>query len=85
MLFVDDTVSVPVRYRVKGYKDGQVEVTLRLNGQEVAKKVVDVKEGDDLREVLSFGDIVLSVGVADVLFHLLRRPPQHRELDDPDR
>jgi hypothetical protein len=27
-----------------------------------------------LREVVSFGDVVLAVGVADVLAHLLRRP-----------
>jgi uncharacterized membrane protein len=53
-LFVDDTVSVPVRYRLKGYKDGKVDLSLKLNGQEVARKTVDVKEGDDLKEVLSF-------------------------------
>src|SRR4029450_464383 len=52
--FVDDTVSVPLRYRIRGYTDGKVELTLKLNGQEVARKVVDVKEGDDLRDVLSF-------------------------------
>ena len=53
-LFVEDTVSVPLRYRIRGFKDGQVELILKLNGQEVARKVVDVKEGDDLRDVLSF-------------------------------
>ena len=53
-LFVDDTVSVPVRYRVKGFKEGKVEILVRLNGNEVARKIVDVKEGDDLRELLSF-------------------------------
>lgn len=53
-LFVDDTVSVPMRYRIRGYTDGKVELTLKLNGQEVARKVVDVKEGDDIRDVLSF-------------------------------
>ncbi len=53
-LFVDDTVSVPVRYRVRGYKDGKVEVVLKLNGNEVARKLVDLAEGDDLKEVLSF-------------------------------
>jgi hypothetical protein len=53
-LFVDDTVSVPVRYRVHGYKEGRVEITVKLNDREVAQKVVDLQEGDDLREVLSF-------------------------------
>jgi uncharacterized membrane protein len=53
-LFVDDTVSVPVRYRVRGYKDGKAEIVVKLNGQEVARKEVSVKDGDDLREVLSF-------------------------------
>jgi hypothetical protein len=53
-LFVDDTVSVPVRYRMKGFKDGVVEMVLKLNGQEVARKTVEAKEGEDLREVLSF-------------------------------
>jgi uncharacterized membrane protein len=53
-LFVEDTVSVGVRYRVKGFKDAKVEIITKLNGQEVARKVVDAKEGDDLREVLSF-------------------------------
>lgn len=53
-LFVDDTVSVPVRYRMKGFKDGTIEMILKLNGQEVARKTVDAREGEDLREVLSF-------------------------------
>lgn len=53
-LFVDDTVSVPVRFRLRGFKDGRAEVVLRLNGREVARKVSDVKEGEALREVLSF-------------------------------
>ena len=53
-LFVDDTVSIPVRYRSKGFKEGKVEILVKLNGTEVARKIVDAKEGDDLREVLSF-------------------------------
>jgi uncharacterized membrane protein len=53
-LFVDDTVSVPIRYRVRGYKDGKVALSLKLNGQEVARKTVDLKEGEDLRDSLSF-------------------------------
>ena len=53
-LFVDDTVSVPVRYRVQGFKNGKVELVLKLNDNEVARKVVDLAEGNDLKEVLSF-------------------------------
>jgi uncharacterized membrane protein len=53
-LFVDDTVAVPVRYRVRGYKEGVVEITLKLNGNDVARKTVPLAEGEDLREVLSF-------------------------------
>lgn len=53
-LFVDDTVAVPVRYRVRGYKEGSVEITIKLNGSEVARKTVPLTEGEDLRELLSF-------------------------------
>lgn len=53
-LFVDDTVSVPVRYRVQGAAGGRVVITVTLNGAEVAKKTVDAKDGDDQREVLQF-------------------------------
>src|SRR5205085_43127 len=34
--------------------DGKVDLALKLNGEEVARKTVDLKEGEDLREVLSF-------------------------------
>ncbi|MDB5309636.1 MAG: hypothetical protein JWO38_3838 [Gemmataceae bacterium] len=55
VLFVDDLVSVPVRYRVKGVTDGRAEIVLKYGDREVARKVIDpVREGDDLREVLSF-------------------------------
>ncbi|HEY2784875.1 MAG TPA: hypothetical protein VGJ05_07865 [Fimbriiglobus sp.] len=53
-LFVDDTVAVPVRFRVRGYKEGVVEIILKLNGVEVARKTTALTEGEDLREVLSF-------------------------------
>lgn len=55
VLFVDDTVSVPVRYRVVGVPNGRAEIVLKLGDREVARKAVDpVKDGDDLREVLRF-------------------------------
>ncbi len=53
-LFVDDTIPVPVRYRAKGFPDGQAEIVVTLGGKEVAKKTVDLKDGDDLKEMLTF-------------------------------
>lgn len=54
-LFVDDMAAVPVRYRVKGITDGRAEVVLKYGEREVARKTIDpVREGDDLREVLTF-------------------------------
>lgn len=53
-LFVEDTAAVPVRYRVRGFTDGQAIITAKLNGVEVARKKVTVHEGEDLRETLSF-------------------------------
>ncbi|HEX4614003.1 MAG TPA: hypothetical protein VH092_37825, partial [Urbifossiella sp.] len=54
-VFVDDAVSVPVRYRVKGVTDGRAEIVVTYGGREVAKKTIDpVQTGDDLREVLHF-------------------------------
>jgi len=61
-LFVDDTVGVPVRYRVRGIKEGKAVVTLKLRtgrdektDQEVASSPPrTVQEGDDLREVVGF-------------------------------
>jgi hypothetical protein len=53
-LFADDTVAVPLRYRVKGFAGGQAEVTVKLNGRVVAEKRLTVREGDDLRELLAF-------------------------------
>ena len=53
-LFVEDTVSVPVRYRVQAASGGKVVISVTLNGREVATKTIEAKDGDDLREVLSF-------------------------------
>ena len=54
-LFVDDAVTVPVRYRVAGVTNGRVEIVVRYGGREVARKMREpVGEGDDLRETLSF-------------------------------
>ncbi len=53
-VFVDDLVTVPIRYSVKGVKDGKAEIVLLHGGQEVKRKEVLVREGEDLRETLSF-------------------------------
>jgi hypothetical protein len=53
-LFVDDTVSVPVRWRCRGFTTGTVEVSVLLNGRVVAQRTVPVREGEDLSEVLAF-------------------------------
>ena len=56
-VFVDDTAVIPVRFRGRGFKDAQVELTARLGGREVARKVVPLVSlagSDDQRESLSF-------------------------------
>ena len=63
-LFYEDTVSVPVRWRSHGLKAGTVAISLTMNGQAVplvdAKgreqpaREVAVREGEDLRTVLTF-------------------------------
>ena len=53
-LFVDDTAAIPVRYRVTGFPAGRAVITARLNDTEIARKVVDVTAGEDLREMLTF-------------------------------
>jgi hypothetical protein len=55
VLFVDDLVAVPVRYRVKGVTDGQAELVLKYGDRVVTRKVINpVQDGDDLRETLTF-------------------------------
>lgn len=53
-LFVDDTVTVPFRWRSQGIKDGDVELTLKLGDRIVASKRVPVKDGEDVTETLTF-------------------------------
>jgi hypothetical protein len=54
IMFVDDLVTVPVRYSVRGIKEGRATITLSHGGKEVARKEVPIKEGEDLRETLTF-------------------------------
>lgn len=44
--------------------------------------ISDIIPVPPIREVLSFGDLILSVGVADTVIHLLR-PPKSRRLARP--
>lgn len=54
-VFLDDTVAIPVRYAVQGVPDGKVDIVARLGNREIAaKRNIPVKEGDDLREILTF-------------------------------
>jgi hypothetical protein len=54
-MFVDDFVSVTVRYGVRGITEGRVDIVLTYDGREVAaKRDIPVRQGDDLKEVLTF-------------------------------
>src|SRR5262249_27887978 len=53
-LFPEDTAAVPVRWRCQGLKQGTVQLILTLNGKEVSRKEVPVREGMNLEETLTF-------------------------------
>jgi hypothetical protein len=53
-LFFEDTVSVPIRWRSQGLKEGQVELTLSLGGKVVAQREVPLREEEEVREILTF-------------------------------
>ncbi|MCI0639646.1 MAG: VWA domain-containing protein [Gemmataceae bacterium] len=53
-IFVDDTLTVPLRWRAQGFKKGTLEITLTLGGKVVAKRDVAVETGEDLRESITF-------------------------------
>lgn len=53
-LFPDDTAAIPVRFRSQGLKQGTVEIVLKLNGKEVARKEAPAGEGGDRVEMLTF-------------------------------
>jgi uncharacterized membrane protein len=50
----DDSVSVPVRWRCHGFKQGQAEIVLKAGDRVVARRDVPLREGEDQREVLTF-------------------------------
>jgi hypothetical protein len=49
----DDPVEVPIRWRCRGFKQGTAVVTLTL-GSQVIQREFPVREGEDLREVITF-------------------------------
>ena len=56
-VFLEDAVSIPVRYAVRGVAEGKVDITLKFGDREVpeaAKLNIPVREGDNLRETLTF-------------------------------
>lgn len=53
-VFVEDTIAIPVRWRAQGFKKGKIELTLTLGGKLMAKKELEVRTGEDLRDVLGF-------------------------------
>ena len=53
-LFADDMITVPVRWRAQGFKQGTVVITLTLGNKIVGTKEVPAQAGDDLREVFRF-------------------------------
>lgn len=53
-LFVDDSVVVPLRWRAQGFKQGDVEIELKLGGKVVAAKKLKLQTGEDLRDVVGF-------------------------------
>ncbi|HEY1189172.1 MAG TPA: hypothetical protein VGE74_16070 [Gemmata sp.] len=54
-VFLDDIVTIPVRYAVKGVPAGKVDIVAKFGDREVAaKRGLPVREGDNIRELLSF-------------------------------
>jgi hypothetical protein len=53
-LFVDDSVSIPLRWRAQGFKQGEVDVSIKLGGKVVLEKKLKLQTGEDLREIVNF-------------------------------
>src|SRR5262249_43233236 len=53
-LFYEDNVSVPIRWRSRGLKQGLAVITIKVGDTIVAQREIMVREGEDFREVLSF-------------------------------
>ncbi len=53
-LFVDDTITVPLRWRSQGLGKGKLAIQLTLGGKVVAQREIDNATGDDVRSALEF-------------------------------
>jgi hypothetical protein len=53
-LFVEDFVTIPLRWRAQGFKKGTAEITLSLGGVPVGKKEFILETGEDLRTEIGF-------------------------------
>jgi len=53
-LLAESSVGVTFRWTCRGLDSGVVELSVKLGGRVVASKRVDVKEGDEITQVLSF-------------------------------
>jgi hypothetical protein len=53
-LFVEDSVTVPLRWRAQGFKKAKLLVTLKLGGKIVARQEIAARTGEDVRHALSF-------------------------------
>ncbi|HEY7153874.1 MAG TPA: hypothetical protein VH575_07925 [Gemmataceae bacterium] len=49
----DDPIEIGVRWRCRGYKEGTVVLKMTL-GKQVIRREIAVKEGEDLREIVTF-------------------------------
>jgi hypothetical protein len=54
VIFYEDTVSVPVRWRGQGFKDGAGILSLTLGGRVVASRQVSLRDGELGKETLTF-------------------------------
>jgi uncharacterized membrane protein len=79
-LFYDDTVSIPVSFRARGFKPGsKVIVAASLSGKSVASREATVKDGELATETLTFTP-AKRAGVRDTQSELI---VSARAKDDP--
>jgi len=51
-IFFDDTLPIPIRWRVHGFKGGKATLKVKL-GDWTAQKSIELREGEDFRDVLT--------------------------------
>lgn len=54
VIFAGDTVGIPLRWKANGLKGEKARISLYLGGKKVAAKEIDVEDGTDLRETVTF-------------------------------